>query len=89
MRIFCDAETKHGNFFRSRLEDWSGNKQSEKYVCSSIVNRMESKITALSRAVGKGACFVITSKYSWTSDGSESLADCFQLNKECAFVILV
>lgn len=33
--------------------------------------------------------FLITSKYSWTSNGSESLADCIQLNKECAFAILL
>jgi len=37
----------------------------------------------------KGACFLITSKYSWISEGSESLADCILSNKECAFAILV
>jgi hypothetical protein len=48
-----------------------------------------SVVVANSWAVGKGACFLIISKYSWMSDGSESLADCIQVSKECAFVILV
>jgi hypothetical protein len=63
MRIFCDAETKHGKFLRRYLGVWVGNKQRGKYVCSSVVNRMQGKITALT-TLEASDCFSRDTPYS-------------------------